>query len=66
MDHKKIIESLGGYVAVANDLERHPTTVFKWQAGGIPARHWPEIMQLAKRMGSQEISYEELAAGRKL
>jgi hypothetical protein len=49
VDHATIIERLGGYRYVAEQIGRDPTTVFRWQTTGIPAEHWPAILRLAKR-----------------
>ena len=49
--HRRLIERLGGYVAVAEALGRHPSTVFRWQTTGIPPSCWPTVERLAKAAG---------------
>jgi hypothetical protein len=53
-----IIEAAGGVQAVARHLPSKSrtggsaidpaSTVYKWRKSGIPERHWPLIMRLAK------------------
>lgn len=47
MQHEKIIERLGGYVAVAEALGRDPSTVNRWQRNGIPAASWQAVLAFA-------------------
>lgn len=63
MKHEKILEELGGYRAVADRLDLHPTTVFKWARDGIPHKRWLQVEKLAKRMGSPKITLELIARG---
>lgn len=46
MNHAPIIDALGGYIAVARDLNVPKTTVHTWRRRGIPARKWPELLAL--------------------
>lgn len=60
MQHRKLIERLGGYVTVAEKLGRNPSTVFRWQTTGIPPAVWPQIEQLAKAAGIRGASIQML------
>lgn len=64
MDHGEIIRSLGGYKAVADDLELNHTTVFKWLKNGIPARRWVSIVNLAERNRLPGVSLDSIAKAR--
>jgi hypothetical protein len=46
--HAEVIDRLGGYSALADRLGLNPATVWRWQASGIPAIYWPEVVKLAK------------------
>ena len=60
MDHRELIEALGGYQEVAAKLGRHPTTVCRWQTAGIPPDMWPAVSRLAKRKRVARVSVESL------
>jgi hypothetical protein len=51
MQHVKIIDRLGGYVAVAEAVGRDASTVNRWQRTGIPVAHWPAVLAVAKDQG---------------
>ena len=51
MQHDKIIERLGGYVAVASALGHDASTVNRWQRAGIPAARWQAVLAFAKDRG---------------
>ena len=51
MQHQKIIDRLGGYVAVAEALGHDASTVNRWQRAGIPAARWPVLIAFAKDKG---------------
>lgn len=61
MNHERIINLLGGYKEVAEWLELHPTTVFKWTRDGIPHKRWLEIETLARRRNKPQINLESIA-----
>lgn len=63
MRHDKLIEQLGGYRQLAEKLGRHPSTVFKWRANGIPRDLWPDVLKLARRRRVAGVSYTTLFAG---
>jgi hypothetical protein len=58
-----IIESLGGYSAVAAGLGKPAGTVSAWKTREcIPPRAWRDIVQLADRLGIAGVTLEILAA----
>jgi len=64
MDHAKIIADLGGYLAVARELRTPPNVVWRWGiVRCIPARRWPIMVAMAKRMGLPHITADALLAG---
>lgn len=64
MDHGQIIAELGGYQAVAHELRTAPNVVWRWGiVRAIPARRWPFIVALAKRLGLPHITADALLAG---
>lgn len=60
MQASKIILMLGDYRQVAEDLNRNPTTVFKWKRDGIPTLRYDEIVELAKRKRVAGITWDVL------
>jgi hypothetical protein len=55
MEHDRIIdlltEALGTQSAVGECFGVSNTTISHWKGDGIPARHWPELLRLAKAYG---------------
>jgi DNA-binding transcriptional regulator YdaS (Cro superfamily) len=56
MQHSRIIdelsERLGGQVKLAGKLGLSNTTISHWRNDdGIPPRHWPTLLRIAKRAG---------------
>lgn len=64
MKHPQIISALGGYRALAAEMDLHPTTTFKWTQTGIPPSRWLEIETLAKKKGKRGINLDVLARNR--
>lgn len=62
MKPRDVLDALGGYREVANDLGLEPTVVWKWQKFGLPAKRWPTIVALAKRKGRPDITLDRIAA----
>lgn len=56
-----VINSLGGYRAVAAALSLDPSTVIGWRIRGIPSARWLPIVRLASEQGISEITLEALA-----
>lgn len=52
MLHSKIIDDLsdrfGGQQKLAAMVGMHNSTICHWKDDGIPARHWPRILEIAK------------------
>lgn len=71
MKHAEIIDLLGGYRVVAEKLNLHPTTVFKWTQTGIPSGRWTHIATMARRRRRTiddafgKITLDAIAAGYK-
>lgn len=53
MSHRKIIEGLSGRMGsqslLADKLGIGRSRITKWKTVGIPPRHWPKLLDLAKR-----------------
>lgn len=63
-----IVEKLGGKAEVAQKLGLDKSTLSRWcqdrplgLGGVIPQRHWPALLQMARKKGIK-ITLEELAA----
>lgn len=55
------IELLGGSKAVADRLERPPTTVASWASRqSIPVEEWPKLIDLAQERKIEDFTYEGL------
>lgn len=61
-----VVERLGGKSQVAEALRLDKSTLSRWcqpvpfgTGGVIPQRHWPQLLQLARKRGV-EVSLEEL------
>lgn len=63
MTHADLIELLGDYRDVADDLGLHYSTVFRWKQNGIPAQRWREIAQLGESKGVKAVNKESLRLG---
>jgi hypothetical protein len=66
MRHDRIIDLFGGNIPLAELVGRDPSAVSRWRINGIPARHWPLIVRLARRRRVAEfddVSLTSLAAG---
>ncbi len=63
MTHADLIELLGDYRDVADDLGLHYSTVFRWKQNGIPPQRWLEIVQLGKNKGVRSVNKESLRLG---
>lgn len=65
MDHKTIIEGLGGHKGVATALGVTETTVYHWKYRGIPPYYWDHIVSIARRKSEESsLDIETLRAGR--
>ena len=56
MQHSRIIDGLadrmGGQIRLAKHLGLSNTTISHWRNDdGIPPRHWPALLRIAKRLG---------------
>lgn len=53
MEHRKIIDELadrlGGQQALAQRFGLANSTICHWKDDGIPARHWPRLLDIARR-----------------
>jgi hypothetical protein len=58
-----VIDASGGTTRVAEGLGESRSTVSGWRTrpGGIPGKHWSEIVKLAAVAGRSEITLEVLA-----
>lgn len=62
------LRSRGGHGAASGQRELgrrfklSNTTICHWKGDGIPARHWPRLLEIADAMGFP-LSLEQLAAG---
>lgn len=61
MKHADIIEELGGPTAVARALGSHHSRPVRWQQKGIPPRRWSAVVDLAKKLGRTDITFDLLA-----
>lgn len=61
MDHRQIIEALGGPSRVAKALGCSHSQPVRWQRIGIPPRRWREIATLAQAAGLQ-VTVDVIAA----
>lgn len=57
-----IMDALGGRKAVAAALGVSRCAPYNWRQDGIPARHWPDLMQRAAVFGVKGVSFEVLRA----
>src|SRR3954463_12946360 len=55
-----IMDALGGRKAVASALGVSRCAPYNWRQDGIPARHWPDLMQRAAVLGIKGVSFEVL------
>src|SRR3954464_1909772 len=55
-----IIAALGGRKAVAAALGVSRTAPYNWRTDGIPAHHWPDIVEIARARGIQWITFDVL------
>jgi transcriptional regulator with XRE-family HTH domain len=67
MQHSRIIDDLsgrfGGQIRLAARLGLSNTTISHWRNDdGIPPRHWPTLLKLAKRAG-YKLTLGQLVAG---
>jgi hypothetical protein len=67
MQHSRIIdelsERLGSQVKLAGKLGLSNTTISHWRNDdGIPPRHWPKLLDIAKRAGYR-LTLGQLNAG---
>jgi hypothetical protein len=46
--HTDVIDAFGGQVALAKAIGLPPTQACHWRERGIPAKHWPDVEDLAK------------------
>jgi hypothetical protein len=58
-----VIDASGGTKAVAEGLGESTSTVSGWRTrpGGIPGKHWSEIVKLAAGAGRMDVTLEVLA-----
>jgi DNA-binding transcriptional regulator YdaS (Cro superfamily) len=47
MDHKQLIEALGGHTALAAALGVDVNRVCQWKIRGVPSKRWHEVLALA-------------------
>ena len=66
MRHGKIVDDLSEYLGGQRQLgERfglNNTTMCHWKDDGIPARHWPRLLDLAARVG-YPLTLKQIVAG---
>jgi hypothetical protein len=61
MDAPTIIATLGGPPVLAPAMGVSRTAVCNWRHDGIPSRHWPALVRLAKRTpGARSITLAAL------
>jgi hypothetical protein len=56
MEHRTLIDRLGGYQKLAEKLGCNPVTAWRWQYNGIPPRHWLAVVELARAAGIRGVS----------
>jgi hypothetical protein len=62
MEHARVIDLIGGYRAVAAELNLAPPVVWRWgRTRSIPARRWGWVISEAKRCGVPGVTLESLA-----
>lgn len=66
MDHKTIIEDLGGHKAVAGALRVRENAVCHWKARGIPPFYWQDIVEIARQNDKDIPTIDMLRAGRRM
>lgn len=50
LSHRAVIEQLGGNTVVAEALGLTGGAVCRWKIRGIPARYWPKLVRLARKL----------------
>lgn len=66
MDIRDIIEAAGGAEKIAASIDRSVKLVVnKWPKIGIPDRHWPTIIKLARKAVTPEQIYKANIAARR-
>lgn len=68
MQHSRIIdelsERLGSQSRLAAKLGFAVSTISHWRNDdGIPPRHWPAVLKLAKRLNWHRLTLDQIAAG---
>lgn len=62
MTANDIIEALGGRKVLAEVLGVSRHAPYNWRTDGIPARHWPDIVARAAKLGIKGVSFDVLRA----
>lgn len=62
--HRQIVNALGGYRFIASALGVSAVAAWRWQERGIPAKHWPRLIEMAAERGVAEITPETLMRSR--
>lgn len=60
--HAAIIAALGGHREVARVLSVDDTRPIHWRRLGIPTRHWPRLVAVAKERGVEGVTWDSLTA----
>jgi hypothetical protein len=66
MDHRTIIEDLGGHKALADALGVRENAVCHWKSRGIPPFYWQDIVDLARSDKKDRPTIEMLRSGRQM
>src|SRR5690242_18379098 len=60
MTYARIIEALGGYEAVADELGLNRSAVFRWIQRGIPPHRFAQVEEIARQKGLAWVTLELL------
>lgn len=62
MDAAEIIEALGGKHIIARAFGVTRTAPYNWVHDGIPAHLWPDFVELARKRGIKNVTFDVLRA----
>lgn len=57
-----IIDACGGKEALKVRFGASRTAIYNWRHDGIPARFWPDVVQMADEAGKLSVTFEALRA----
>jgi hypothetical protein len=63
MTHDEVIRALGGPRAVARAVGVDVSAPYRWPERGIPLRHWPAIIEMARERGVNGVTADSLLCG---